>query len=127
MFLWLCLFVFMAMNRCLCIFQTASLFVSTSLYFSCSESCLGRLWVVGGWLVGRSEEAAAKTTQHDQQGPSSISASTSSSSTSISRSSTSTSSGPPLTLRYTTTTTTTTVPHTSTQNNQATDRLCNTT
>ena len=31
--------------------------------------------------------------------------------------------GPPLTLRYTTTTKTTTVPHTSTQNNQATDRL----
>ena len=51
-------------------------------------------------MVGRSEEAAAKTTQHDQQGPSSISASTSSisnssSSTSISRtSSISTKQGP---------------------------------
>ena len=51
MFFWLCLFVFIAMNLCLCIFQTASLFVSTSLYFSGSESCLSRCWlsVVGCW------------------------------------------------------------------------------
>ena len=41
----------MAMNLCLCIFQTASLYVSKSLYFSGSESCLGRLVVVGCWWL----------------------------------------------------------------------------
>ena len=123
------------MNRCLCIFRTASLFVSKSLYFSGSESCLGRLWVVGGWwLVVGGWWAEVKRLLQKQLNTTNrglvvlvlvlvalvivvlvlvlvvlvvlV----------LNR-------GPPLTLRYTTTTKTTTVPHTSTQNNQATDRL----